>query len=292
MRVACLQMRSGVSPEENLATLEQMVATAASQGAHYVQTPEMTALVAQNRKILFAGIEPDDGLANQHLGSNRVIAFASDLARRHHVWLHLGSIAVRISDTKAANRGLLFAPDGTRVADYDKLHMFDVDLPNNESWRESSLYQAGNKAVMFDAGEFKVGLSICYDLRFAALYRSLAQAGAQILTCPAAFTRQTGGAHWHALLRSRAIENGAFVIAAAQGGNHEDGRETYGHSLIVNPWGEIIGELKHDHPDILICDIDLNEVDIARSRIPSLSNDRQFATIATHWSVSGLGVKQ
>ena len=275
MRIACLQMRSTTSVDENLATLGEMVADAAQEGAQYIQTPEMTSLVDQNPKSLFASIVPDEG----SVAKNKVVAFAANLAAKHAIWLHLGSIAIRISDTKAANRAIVLSPQGKRIAQYDKMHMFDVDLPNDETWRESAIYQAGNNAVLVDNGSFTLGLSICYDLRFPALYQSLARAGAQILTCPAAFTRQTGEAHWHALLRARAIENGAFVVAAAQGGKHDDGRQTYGHSLVVNPWGAIIGELEHDNPGVLICDIDLKQVKTARSRIPNLSNNRQFDTI-------------
>ncbi len=278
MRVACIQMRSGVSVKDNLAVLAKMVGEAAEQNATYVQTPEMTSIVDQNPKTLLAEIETDNGSGNR----NQMIEFAGNLAKQHKIWLHLGSVAVKISQTRAANRALLFSPDGRRMADYDKLHMFDVNLPNNETWRESSLYQAGEKAIICKTSDFVLGISICYDLRFPHLYRQLAQAGAQILSCPAAFTRQTGKAHWHCLLRARAIENGAFVIAAAQGGKHLDGRETYGHSLIINPWGEIIAELAHDNPGVLICDIDLTQVENARSRIPSLSANRQFDTITIH----------
>ena len=275
MRAACIQMRSGTLVDENLSQLAEFVKQAAKLNADYIQTPEMTSILAQNRKTLFSQIEFDDGTTEY----NRVIGFVSDLAKQYGIWLHLGSIAVKLSDSKAANRALLFSPVGKRIAAYDKLHMFDVDLPNNESWRESSLYQAGNQAILCKTDNFNLGLSICYDLRFPGLYRQLAQAGAQILTCPAAFTRQTGKAHWHSLLRARAIENGAFVIAAAQGGQHQDGRETFGHSLIINPWGEIIAEINHDRPDIIVCDIDLGQVEKARARIPSLSNVRQYETI-------------
>jgi len=275
MRAACIQMRSGTQVDENLSQLAELVNQATKQDADYIQTPEMTSIVAQDRKTLFSQIETDDGTST----CNRVIGFGADLAKQHGIWLHLGSIAVKISDSKAANRALLFSPDGQRMAAYDKIHMFDVDLPNNESWRESSLYQAGDRAVLCKTTEFNLGLSICYDLRFPVLYRQLAQAGAQVLTCPAAFTRQTGKAHWHALLRARAIENGAFVIAAAQGGQHQDGRETFGHSLIINPWGEIIAEINHDRPDIIVCDIELGQVEKARSRIPSLSNAEEYETV-------------
>ncbi len=272
MRVACLQMRSGICVDKNLDTLAQMVAQAVKRGATYIQTPEMTSLVQKNPKLLFENIQPDSAGENV----NYTVDFVAGLAKRHKVWLHLGSIAVKATSGKAANRAILFSPAGRRVANYDKLHMFDVDLPGNETWRESSLYQAGDKAVIVELEEITLGMSICYDLRFPNLYHSLAVAGAQVLSCPAAFTRQTGKAHWHTLLRARAIENGAFVIAAAQGGKHEDGRETFGHSLIINPWGEIIAELEHDNPQVLICDIMLSEVDAARSQIPNLRNKTEF----------------
>jgi len=275
VRVACLQMRSGINLEANLATLAQMVSDAVSRGASYVQSPEMTSLVQKNPKLLLAGIQPDDNRENR----NHALEAASQLAKHHKIWLHIGSFAVQTTSNKAANRGILFAPTGKRVASYDKLHMFDVELPNKETWRESALYEAGNRAVVVETEYFTLGMSICYDLRFPHLYRALASAGAQVLTCPAAFTRQTGEAHWHTLLRARAIENGAYVIAAAQGGKHEDGRETFGHSLIINPWGEIIGELEHDMPAILVCDIELDEVNVARMRIPSLSNTTKFKTV-------------
>ena len=270
MRVACLQMRSTTNVAENLAALEQMTGEAAAQGATYIQSPEMTSLIDKNPKRLLANIEADEG-------QNQIVALAQNLAKRHKIWLHIGSIAVRTEGQKAANRGLLFSPNGTRIANYDKIHMFDVDLPNNESWRESVLYQAGNEAVIANCDGFNLGMSICYDLRFPHLYRALSQAGAGILSCPAAFTKQTGEAHWHTLLRARAIENGAFMIAAAQGGKHEDGRTTYGHSMVINPWGKIIAELKHNNPAILVCDIDLSEIDQTRTRIPALSNNQEFA---------------
>ena len=272
MRVACLQMRSTTDLAENLATLEQMVGEAAAQGATYIQSPEMTSLIEKNPKLLLANIEADSG-------QNRVVALAQNLAKRHGIWLHIGSIAARTEGEKAANRGLLFSPDGARVASYDKIHMFDVDLPNNESWCESALYQAGSEAIIAKCGGFNLGMSICYDLRFPHLYRALSQAGANILSCPAAFTKQTGEAHWHTLLRARAIENGAFMIAAAQGGTHDDGRRTYGHSMVINPWGKIIAELEHDNPAILVCDIDLKEVAQSRARIPALSNNQEFAIV-------------
>lgn len=271
MRVACIQMRSGVDVDANLKALDHLVTQAVAKGARYIQTPEMTSIVQSKRHRLLETIEQDD-----ERQSNAVVEHTHRLAKLHAVWLHIGSIAVLLKSGKAANRSLLFAPDGTLVARYDKLHMFDVDLPNGETWRESSLYEPGNQARLVESDVFTLGMSICYDLRFPVLYQEYARAGAQILSCPAAFTQQTGEAHWHTLLRSRAIENGAFVIAAAQGGKHEDGRETFGHSMIVNPWGEVIGELAHNEPDVLVCDVDLNEVNEARLRIPNLMNASKY----------------
>ena len=268
LTIACIQMRSGASQAANIDTLEGLVREAAGKGATYVQTPEMTGIVQRDRKKLFAETGPDAG--------NVVFGAASRLAADLGIWLHIGSTAIALGDGKAANRGALFAPDGSRTASYDKLHMFDVDLGNGESWRESKVYQPGNRAVLADTAQAAIGMGICYDLRFPQFYRALAQAGANLLTAPSCFTRQTGQAHWHTLLRARAIENGAFMVAAAQGGTHEDGRESFGHSLIVDPWGRIIGEIDHDEPAVLTCQIDLDDAKAARTKMPSLRHDREF----------------
>jgi len=268
MRVACVQMRSGTDEAANIAVMDDFVRQAAAQGATYVQTPEMTGLVQRQREPLFAAISPDR--------DNPVFARAGALAGEHGIWLHVGSTAVDAGNGKAHNRAALFAPSGERIAVYDKIHMFDVDLDHGESWRESAVYEPGRAAVVTGLDDALLGLAICYDLRFPDLFRREAVAGASILTAPAAFTRQTGEAHWHTLIRARAIENGAFMICAAQGGLHEDGRETFGHSLVVDPWGRIVGELDHDEPGVLVCDIDLAASATARGRIPNLKNARQF----------------
>jgi predicted amidohydrolase len=268
LRIGLVQMRSGVRQAANIEAMETAVRKAAAAGAHYVQTPEVTGLVQRDRAKAAKEISPDAG--------NPVFAAAARVAAETGVWLHIGSTAVAVAGGKAFNRGALFAPDGARVAIYDKIHLFDVDLPGGESWRESASIVAGDAAVVADLPAARLGMAICYDLRFPALFRAQAQAGAAILTCPACFTRQTGQAHWHALLRARAIENGAFVLAAAQGGRHEDGRESFGHSLVVNPWGEIVAELDHDRPDVLVADLALGESGAARSRIPALEHDRHF----------------
>lgn len=271
MRVAAIQMRSTTSLDSNVETLRAAVSDAASQGAVYIQSPEMTGLIQKDRKSLFAEICAQD--------EDPVFAAASDLAREYGIWLHIGSTPVKVGAEKAANRAALFNPNGALVASYDKIHMFDVDLDSGESWRESSVYAPGKYAVTAMVGDAKLGFGICYDMRFPQLYATLAKSGAQILTAPAAFTVQTGRAHWHTLLRARAIENGAFVIAAAQGGTHEDGRETYGHSLIVNPWGEIIAEKTDDRPGVIIADIDLGQSTAARAKIPNLANQTPFELV-------------
>ena len=205
-----------------------------------------------------------------------IVATAHRLARELGVFLHIGSTAILRADGKLANRALLFGPDGATLATYDKIHMFDVDLDNGESWRESAAYEPGAEAVVTEVAGAMLGFAVCYDLRFPQLFRVEALAGADVLTVPAAFTRQTGEAHWHVLLRARAIENGAFVVAAAQGGLHEDGRETFGHSLIVDPWGRIIAEAAHDEPAVIVAEIDPAQSLAARKKIPNLKNARDF----------------
>lgn len=203
------------------------------------------------------------------------------MARELKIHLHIGSTAIALADGKVANRGLLFGPDGRIICRYDKIHMFDVDLDNGESWRESAVYQPGSEARTADLPFGKLGFAICYDVRFPQLFRAEALAGAEILTVPTAFTRQTGEAHWHILVRARAIENGAFLIAAAQGGVHEDGRETYGHSIIVDPWGRILAEASAIGEAVITADIDLGAVRSARSKIPNLKNAREFQVVTT-----------
>ena len=267
--VAVIQMRSSGDPQRNIEWLEQAIGEAAAKGAQYIQTPEMTGAVQRDRAKLRAVLRGQDDDEDAAMGAR--------LAARHGIHLHIGSTAIARDDGKIANRAFLFAPDGSLVTTYDKIHMFDVDLDNGESWRESAVYVPGNQAVIAPVAGVNFGLAICYDLRFPQLFQAQAMAGAQMLTCHAAFTRQTGEAHWHALLRARAIENGAFVIAAAQGGKHEDGRETYGHSLVIDPWGVTIGELDHDEPGVLICDIDVERAKAARAKIPNLVNRREFS---------------
>lgn len=270
MKVAAIQMRSGTSPERNAADMERMVREAAGQGATYIQTPEMTGALVRDSEARAAAFTSED--------KDVVVATARRLAHELGVFLHIGSTAILRADGKLANRALLFAPDGARVAAYDKIHMFDVDLDKGESWRESAAYEPGTQSMTADLGAAKLGFAICYDLRFPQLFRAEALGGAEILSVPAAFTRQTGEAHWHVLLRARAIENGAFVVAAAQGGRHEDGRETYGHSLIIDPWGRILAEADHDEPGVIVAEIDTALVPATRRKIPNLKNAREFVS--------------
>lgn len=266
---AVVQLRSGIDVQANIDSMSAAIRQAVSQGATYVQTPEMTGLVQQGRAAFFSSVkyEQDDPVAPA----------AARLAAELGVTIHIGSTPVRLSEDKAANRAYVFGPDGARLASYDKIHMFDVDLDNGESWRESAVYQPGSRGVMVRVEGALFGLAICYDCRFPELHAAYARAGAQVLTAPSCFTRQTGRAHWHVLLRARAIENGAYMIAAAQGGDMEDGRETFGHSLVIDPWGEIIAEVTGEEPGIALAQIDTQNVAAARARIPNLKNNRAFA---------------
>lgn len=266
--VAAIQMRSGTSPEANIAVMDGLVREAASRGARYVQTPEMTGALQRDRDAFRRNLKSE--------ADDLVLKAAASLADELDIFLHIGSTAVEAGNDMAANRGVVFGPDGVLLARYDKIHMFDVDLDNGESWRESSAYRPGEVAQTVDLDVARLGMGICYDIRFPHLFRDLALAGADILTAPAAFTRQTGEAHWHVLQRARAIENGAFVISAAQGGQHEDGRETYGHSIIVDPWGRVIAEADHDEPSVIVATLSLDEVKAARSKIPNLKNARDY----------------
>ncbi len=267
-KAAAVQMRSGTSVERNAAAMEELVREAAAQGAVYVQTPEMTGALMRDREALRASLRDD--------GHDLIATTAGRLAGELAIHLHVGSTAIARPDGKVANRAFLFGPDGRRLAAYDKIHMFDVDLDKGESWRESATYEPGAAAIVADLPFARLGFAICYDLRFPQLFRAEALAGAEVLTVPAAFTRQTGEAHWHVLLRARAIENGAWVIAAAQGGLHEDGRETYGHSLIVDPWGRVVAEVAGDEPGVIVAEIDTAASAAARAKVPNLKNARDF----------------
>jgi predicted amidohydrolase len=230
----------------------------------------MTNIMEVSREKLFNTIAPEE--------TDISLAALRDLARKLSLYIHVGSLAIKVSPDKAANRAFLIDPKGEIVARYDKIHMFDVDLANGESYRESRNYRAGELAVVTDLPWARFGISVCYDLRFPSLYRALAEAGSSVLTIPSAFTRQTGEAHWHVLMRARAIENGCFVLAAAQGGTHENGRETFGHSLVVDPWGRVIAE-GGTEPGVIMAEIDPAAVAAARARIPSLQHGRRFEIV-------------
>lgn len=267
LTAACIQMRSGTEPAANLAAASGMIREAAGQGASFIATPEMTNLL----DIRPGMARPKVRLEAEDESLPAFRALAAELS----VTLLIGSLAIALEeDERFANRSFLIGPDGGLIARYDKIHMFDVEVGDGQTYRESRAYRPGEEAVLATAPFGKLGLTICYDLRFPHLYRRLAQAGADILTIPAAFTRVTGEAHWDVLIRARAIETGCFVIAPAQGGTHEDGRETFGHSMIVSPWGDVIAEMPGNEPGVLLADLDLEDVAAARRRIPSLANDR------------------
>jgi len=270
-RAACVQMRSGIDRAENVAAAVELIGEAAGKGAHFIVTPEMTNAVDKNAARLTASLPEGEAI-------EEIAAFGA-AAAENGVWLLIGSLAINRGDGRLANRSFLFGPDGEIAARYDKIHMFDVDLDNGESWRESRVYAPGESAVVVETPLASIGLTICYDLRFPHLYRTLARAGAEVICAPAAFTRQTGRAHWKTLLSARAIECGAFVVAAAQGGVHADGRETFGHSMIVSPWGETLAEAKGDEPGIILADIDPARVAKARRQIPNLALESAFKVI-------------
>ncbi len=269
-RVGLIQMRSGRTPAANIDAAVKLIAQAKADGAEYVQTPEMTNILEAKREALMAAITPEY--------EDPSLAAFRDTARLHRLWLHIGSLALKISPDRAVNRGFLIDPEGEIAARYDKIHMFDVDLANGESYRESRNYAPGEHAVMAALPWGQLGLTICYDLRFPALYRALAEAGSVFLAIPSAFTQQTGEAHWHVLNRARAIENGCFVFAAAQGGSHENGSGTFGHSLVVDPWGRVLAEGGTD-PAVVMAEVDVAAVATARGRVPSLQHGRRFEIV-------------
>ena len=268
-KVALVQMRSAMEPKANLGAALAAIEEAKSAGADYVLTPEMTNIIAKRERLLATIVDEE---------RDPTLAALREAARKHSLYVHIGSLAIKASPERAANRSFLIDRRGDVVARYDKIHMFDVDLAGGESYRESHSYRPGDLAVVADLPWGRLGVTICYDLRFPALYRALAESGASFLSIPSAFTRPTGEAHWHVLMRARAIENGCFVFAAAQGGRHESGRESFGHSLIVDPWGQILAE-GGTEPAVILADVDPAQVTAARSRIPSLHHGRRFEMI-------------
>ena len=268
-KAAAIQMCSCVDPAGNAESMTRLVREAAAHGAVYVQTPEMTGSLNRDRASMRANLRGE--------GDDLIVQSASRLAAELGIHLHVGSTAIGLAEGKIANRGFLFGPDGEKICHYDKIHMFDVDLDNGESWRESAAYTPGATARLVNLPFARLGTAICYDVRFPELFRAQAAAGAEIMSVPAAFTRQTGEAHWEILLRARAIENGVFVIAAAQAGQHEDGRETFGHSMIVDPWGKVLAAAGGSGEGVVLADIDIGAVKAARGKIPNLKNARPFA---------------
>ena len=268
---AMVQMRTGLLPGPSFEQAAELIREAALQGADYVQTPEVSNMMQVNRAALF------EHLADQN--DDVSLKGYRDLARELKIHLHIGSLALRATPERAVNRSFLIGPNGDILASYDKIHMFDIDLGNGESYRESANYQPGDTAVITDLPWGRLGMTICYDVRFPSLYRALAEAGATFLAVPSAFTKKTGEAHWHTLLRARAIENGCFVFAAAQTGQHENKRETFGHSLIVDPWGRVLAEADHDEPCVIAAEIDTAEVAAARAKIPNLRNARELGAV-------------
>ncbi|HET7606104.1 MAG TPA: carbon-nitrogen hydrolase family protein [Sphingomicrobium sp.] len=265
-RIALFQSTTGIDPAASRAALEQAIAAAAQGGAEMLFTPEMSGLLDRDSARAAASLRDED--------EDEVLAACREAARRHRIWLHLGSLAVLAEDGKVANRGFVIDREGEIRARYDKLHLFDVDLPTGESWRESNVYSAGSGVVLVNGTPVgKLGLTICYDLRFPGLFARLAEADADIIAVPAAFTVPTGKAHWHILLRARAIEAGLFVAAAAQVGRHEDGRQTFGHSLVVDPWGEVLLDMGEER-GVGFADIDLRRISDVRGRIPALNHRR------------------
>lgn len=269
-KIALFQMTSGIDPEANLFAIEEAAQEAAAAGAEVLFTPEMSILLDRNRARAAAHIVPQ--------GQSPFVPRLAALAAETGVALALGSMAVAVEGGKNANRSMFFAPGAVAPVTYDKIHMFDVDLASGESWRESNAYEAGRKVVTVDSTPLgRLGLTVCYDLRFPALFGALGDRACDAIAVPAAFTRPTGAAHWHVMLRARAIEAQAFVIAAAQVGTHEDGRETYGHSLVVDPWGEVLLDMGGEAGGLGFCDIDLGRIAEVRAQVPALANRRKIA---------------
>ena len=271
-RAACLQLNAGNDLEANLSTLQVMLRQAAQQGAHFALTPEYALMLdGSGRAMRERALDADGGAPLRELKT---------LARELGIWVLIGSLTVRIDENRMANRSILLSSEGRVVATYDKIHMFDATLPDGKTIRESSAYLPGEHAVIADTPWGKIGLTVCYDLRFPGLFRALAQAGASFISVPSSFQRQTGRDHWHALTRARAIENGCFILAPAMCGDHPGNRQTYGHSMIVDPWGTVIAEAGEE-TGIVYADIDPDRVAAVRSMLPSLQHDRPYSAPAT-----------
>ncbi len=271
MRIAAVQMRSGTDIPSNIRSAEALIRKAASAGATLIATPEMTHVLNRKSQALFDTIESE----SEDLG----VRSFSELAKALSIFLLIGSLAIKTGERRAANRSYLFGPEGQILARYDKIHLFDVSVSKQETWMESRIYDHGVQAVTAKVSDMTLGLSICYDLRFAKLYRTYAQAGAQIIAVPAAFTQPTGKAHWETLLKARAIETGSYILAPAQGGTHADGRKTWGHSMIINPWGAVLNALDHDEPGFILADIEKSEVLSARQKIPAWQVEADYTHV-------------
>ena len=272
-RIALFQSSTGIDPAANADALRKAIADAANGGAEILFTPEMSGLLDRDSARAAKNIHPED--------EDPVLAACRETAREHRIWLHIGSLAVLVEDGKVANRGFVIDREGNIRARYDKLHLFDVDLPTGESWRESNVYSAGKDVVLVNGTPIgKLGLTICYDLRFPGLFARLAEADADVIAVPAAFTVPTGKAHWHILLRARAIEAGLFVVAAAQVGHHDDGRNTFGHSLVIDPWGEVLLDMG-EQSGVGFADVDLKRISDVRGRIPALNHRRNIPEAVT-----------
>lgn len=268
MTIGCVQLNSGPDVDSNLREAEKWIRQSVAQGAEFVLTPENTDFMREHESLMLETAKPIEG--------NTTVQFFSDLAAELKIWILVGSLKIKISKSHVVNRSFLFNPAGDIVTDYDKIHLFDVDLPDGERYRESACVQGGAKAISANVDGHILGLSICYDIRFPHLYRDLAKAGAQMIAIPAAFSQMTGRDHWEVLLRARAIETGCFVLAPAQCGSHEGGRKTHGHSMIISPWGTILSEIKDDNPGFINETINFEAVSKARQAIPSLQHDKNY----------------
>lgn len=268
VRAACVQLRSSDDVQENLKIASAFIREAHGKGARFIGTPENTCLMAPDGGAKLEKSFPED--------KDPALPKFQQLAEELGIWLLIGSLAIKVSDTKTANRSYMIGPDGRILARYDKIHLFDVNLPSGESYKESNTVAPGSGAVVVSVPWGKIGMTVCYDLRFPQLHRALAKAGADIITVPAAWTETTGKVHWQVLVRARAIETGCFIFAPTQGGLHANGRRTYGHSMIIAPWGDVLAEGGTD-PGIIMADLDLNAVNDARARIPALQHDRVYS---------------
>jgi predicted amidohydrolase len=268
VRAACVQMTSGVEVAGNIEQSTALIRAAHADGAQIVGLPEVANLCQKSRRRALEAARFEE--------NEPALKAWRKLAGELDIWLFAGSMVIKIAEDKLVNRAYMITPDGAVAAKYDKIHMFDVDLPNGESYRESDLFEPGDKSLLVDSPWGGIGVTICYDVRFPQLYRALAKAGANMIWTSAAFTRTSGKAHWHVMQRARAIETGAWILAPAQCGDHEDGRGTYGHALIVSPWGEVVADAGEE-PGYIVADLDLGRVTEARQSIPSLRHDRDFA---------------